>query len=62
MITRNCSLVLILALGPTGPALAQSEQALTEQRAKIDALDARIVALLKALRSEAPIRVHSGCR
>ena len=36
----------ILVLGLVGTALAQTDQALARQRAKIDALDARIVALL----------------
>ncbi len=43
----NRRILLALAvLAFAGPAAAQSEQALAEQRAKIDALDARIVALL----------------
>jgi chorismate mutase len=43
---RNGLLGLILALGVAGMALGQTDQALARQRAKIDALDARITALL----------------
>ena len=43
---RNAFLASILALAVVGAALAQTNQALARQRAKIDALDARIVALL----------------
>jgi chorismate mutase/prephenate dehydratase len=43
---RNGFLASILALGVVGATLAQTDQALARQRAKIDALDARIVALL----------------
>src|SRR5437867_693836 len=46
MTMQNRFLVLILASGLASSALGQSERALAEQRAKIDALDARIVALL----------------
>jgi chorismate mutase-like protein len=45
-IMRNRFLVSILALAVVGPVLAQADEALARQRAKIDALDARIVALL----------------
>jgi len=45
-IMRNVFLASTLALAIAGTALAQSDQALARQRAKIDALDARIVALL----------------
>ena len=43
---HNRFLVSILALGVAGAALAQTDQALARQRAKIDAIDNRIVALL----------------
>jgi chorismate mutase/prephenate dehydratase len=45
-IMRNGFLGSILALGVAGIALGQTDQALARQRAKIDALDARIIALL----------------
>jgi len=45
-IMRYQFLGLIIALGVAGTALAQTDQALARQRAKIDALDTRIVALL----------------
>ena len=45
-IMRNGFLGSILALGVAGMALGQTDQALARQRAKIDALDARIIALL----------------
>ena len=45
-IMRNLFLGSILALDVAGMALGQTDQALARQRAKIDALDARIVALL----------------
>jgi chorismate mutase-like protein len=43
---RNGFLSSILALGVVGMALGQTDRALARQRAKIDALDARIIALL----------------
>lgn len=43
---RNAFLVSLVALAVVGTARAQPDQALARQRAKIDALDARIVALL----------------
>ena len=45
-IMRHGFLGSILALGVAGLALGQTDQALARQRAKIDALDARIIALL----------------
>ncbi len=45
-IMRNAFFASLLALAVVGTALAQTDQALARQRAKIDALDARIVALL----------------
>jgi chorismate mutase-like protein len=45
-IMRNLFLGSILALDVAGMALGQTDQALARQRAKIDALDARIIVLL----------------
>ena len=45
-IIRNWFLLSILGLGVAGTALAQTDRALARQRARIDALDARIVGLL----------------
>ncbi len=63
-IMRNALLVSILALAVVGTALAQPDQALTRQRAKIDALDARIVALLneraQVVREIGRVKQHAG--